>query len=74
MDDENASCAHDGEEDTQLSLLHLPVEVCTGRGEKKKNDDVPRLTRHPREIPLLLFFLIAAVISFSIVACRSKVC
>jgi len=28
MDDENASCAHDGEEDAQLSLLDLPVEVC----------------------------------------------
>ncbi|XP_071625424.1 F-box/WD repeat-containing protein 9-like [Temnothorax longispinosus] len=27
MDDENASCAHDDEEYTQLSLLHLPVEV-----------------------------------------------
>lgn len=28
MDDENASCAYDSEEDTQVSLLDLPVEVC----------------------------------------------
>ncbi|KAL6434699.1 hypothetical protein ACFW04_006201 [Cataglyphis niger] len=27
MDAENASCAYDSEEDTQVSLLDLPVEI-----------------------------------------------
>lgn len=54
MDDQNASCAHNGEEDAQLSLLDLPVEVCT---EKERNVD----SRVPRA--KFIFVLIAAVIS-----------
>lgn len=50
MDDENASCAHDCEEDAQLSLLDLPVEVRM----KKKRRERRRLVPHPREI--LFFF------------------
>jgi hypothetical protein len=34
MDDEKASCVNDSEENAQLSLQHLPIEVCMQKKKK----------------------------------------